>query len=401
MIASFLPRLVTAISDIVQPVSDQCLAKGLISYSVYKKVLESGGTSEDKARTLILAVKTSTEIDSRCLQIVLSILEEQLPHAIKDTLLSAIRKALNETCSAVFPSTQIIQVQSGELAKEMIKNESYTLGKFENSIRQYEHACAEKKLLEERLTNKSKECEKLKDELESMRAQNQETAATIQHRITAISNQIENLRGRISELQHTIEEQDMHVKRGRTTFHTGLNMLQQIIQQEIKMKEKEHNKLLRETEAFASQKTEEEIRTKEREYRLAIQEKDLRIQEFELNLKQYEESTTTSLIPEDILYPCHLLSLHHSMTNDADIRCLDVLARKLGFTNSEIGDIHQKCEYDGYEEIEEMLQQWLEWYPGDSRGSTSYATHSALLKALMETGNGDVARYLILYEDLN
>ena len=56
---NFLPDLVTAISDCVQPVSDQCLAKGLISDSVYKRVLESGGTSEDKARTLILFCKLS------------------------------------------------------------------------------------------------------------------------------------------------------------------------------------------------------------------------------------------------------------------------------------------------------------------------------------------------------
>ena len=52
VINGFLPDLVTAISDCVQPVSDQCLAKGLIPDSVYKRVLESGGTSEDKARTL-------------------------------------------------------------------------------------------------------------------------------------------------------------------------------------------------------------------------------------------------------------------------------------------------------------------------------------------------------------
>ena len=48
VIKSFLPKLVTAISDCVQPVSDQCLAKGLIPDSVYKRILESGGTSEDK-----------------------------------------------------------------------------------------------------------------------------------------------------------------------------------------------------------------------------------------------------------------------------------------------------------------------------------------------------------------
>ena len=80
VITSFLPNLVTAISNIVQPVSDQCLAKGLIPESVHKRVLESGGTSEDKARTLVLAVKTSSETDSGCLEILLNILERVAIH---------------------------------------------------------------------------------------------------------------------------------------------------------------------------------------------------------------------------------------------------------------------------------------------------------------------------------
>ena len=92
MIEDFLPDLVTAISDCVQSVSDQCLAKGLIPESVYKRVLESGGTSEDKARTLILAVKTSTETDSRCFEIFLNILHEKFPYRIRDSLLLQIRK---------------------------------------------------------------------------------------------------------------------------------------------------------------------------------------------------------------------------------------------------------------------------------------------------------------------
>ena len=50
----FLPDLVTAISDNVLSVSGQCIAQGLITESTYKKVLESGGTSEDRARTLTL-----------------------------------------------------------------------------------------------------------------------------------------------------------------------------------------------------------------------------------------------------------------------------------------------------------------------------------------------------------
>ena len=112
VIKSFLPDLVTAISDIVQPVSDQCLAKGLIPESVYKRVLESGGTSEDKARTLILAVKTSFETDSGCLEILLNILERELPFTIREKLTSEIRKEQAEkanTCRAVVPSLQTIQ----------------------------------------------------------------------------------------------------------------------------------------------------------------------------------------------------------------------------------------------------------------------------------------------------
>ena len=86
----------TAISDCVQSVSDQCLAKGLIPDSVYKRVLESGGTSEDKARTLILAVRTNTEADGKCLEILLDILNEQLPSTIKEKSLSEIKKELTE-----------------------------------------------------------------------------------------------------------------------------------------------------------------------------------------------------------------------------------------------------------------------------------------------------------------
>lgn len=55
IIRKFLPNLI-AISDCVYSISDRCLAEGLISDSTYRKVLESGGTSEDKNRNLLLAV---------------------------------------------------------------------------------------------------------------------------------------------------------------------------------------------------------------------------------------------------------------------------------------------------------------------------------------------------------
>ena len=51
VIMKFLADLVNTTSDCVQAVSDQCLAKGLITESIYRRrILESGGTSEDKAR---------------------------------------------------------------------------------------------------------------------------------------------------------------------------------------------------------------------------------------------------------------------------------------------------------------------------------------------------------------
>jgi hypothetical protein len=146
VITNFLPSLITVISDIVQPVSDQCLAKGLIPESVYKRVLESGGTSDDKARTLVLAVKSSTETDSRCLEILLNILERELPLTIRDKLLSEIRKEISEkanTCrEVVLHSGQLVCVPSEDLPRESTAIHTQLLGRLEDSIRQYEQKIA-------------------------------------------------------------------------------------------------------------------------------------------------------------------------------------------------------------------------------------------------------------------
>ena len=164
MIKTFLLDLVTAVSDCVQPVSDQCLAKELIPDSVYKRVLESRGTSEDKARTLILAVKKSTETDSRCLEILLNILDQQLPRTIKEKLLSEIRKELNENaniCRAVVPSSQTaLLVPSEDVPRESVSLQNSLLGKFEDSIRQHEQKVKDEtriKNLEHKLEIREKE----------------------------------------------------------------------------------------------------------------------------------------------------------------------------------------------------------------------------------------------------
>ena len=216
VICSFLPNLVTAISDCIQPVSDQCLAKGLIPESVYKRLLESGGTSEDKARTLVQAVKKSTETDSRCLEILLNILEEQLPHAIKDKLLSEIREE-QENSRAVVPSFHLVPVPNVSRETEVVQGS--LLGRLEDSIRQHERACSDKRILEETLNAKTEECARLNSELEAMKSQNDkakiDAIADAQRRIADCENEIGNLEVKFSELEKTIEEQAMKVKRGR------------------------------------------------------------------------------------------------------------------------------------------------------------------------------------------
>ena len=41
--------------------------------------------------------------------------------------------------------------------------------------------------------------------------------------------------------------------------------------------------------------------------------------------------------------------------------------------------------------LEEMLTQWLEWAPGDERGSTGFATKKALRLALLKANLGQLA----------
>ena len=421
VIKRFIPDLVTAISDCVQPVSDQCLAQGLVPDTVYRTVLESGGTSENKARALILAIKKSTETDNRCLEILLSILDQQLPHGIKDKVLSAIRKELTETANssrAVVPLSQSVQhVPSGDLPKECALQQSSLLGRFEDSIRQHERACAEKNLLEKNLKTKSEECERLKDELEALKSQSHESASihNAQDRLAACESEITNLKTRIYKMEITIEEQSMQAKRGRNTVIMQTKELfaqLHIAQQEIRRKEKEHRVTLLETEAM-TQKKAEEIRLKDLEYKLAIQEKELRIRELEIESKKHKESFDMNVInPPDKLYSHHfrylldLLLVQKSKWRN--------LGFQLGFSAKELDDLQDAgsrklaCLYTGrYNKhdgnmldkqcLGRLLKQWLKRYPEDNRGSTSYATHTGLKLALINAGLGEVARDLPSY----
>ena len=105
---AFIPDLVIAICDCVQFVSDQCLAKGLISQTTHERVLESRGTSREQARILVLSVQNMTKTDRRCFEIFLDILNEVLPYRIKEKLLSEMRKDLADHSGAPMRNIALI-----------------------------------------------------------------------------------------------------------------------------------------------------------------------------------------------------------------------------------------------------------------------------------------------------
>ena len=44
--------------------------------------------------------------------------------------------------------------------------------------------------------------------------------------------------------------------------------------------------------------------------------------------------------------------------------------------------------------LSEMLSQWLQWAPGDGRGSTGFATRESLLGSLLRANLGQLAQQL-------
>jgi hypothetical protein len=393
-IKSSLPDVVTAISDIVQPMSDQCLAKGLIPESVYKRVLESGGTSEDKARTLILAVKTSTETDSKCLEIFLKILGEQLPYGIRDKLLSKIRNEIAERTREDPKCTPPQSIPSDELAKESFALPNYLLGRFEKAVREHERSITEKRLLEDRLKAKP-------------------TGSDDGER------EINDLKMKIEEIEKQMGKLDMQVRRDRIMVTTET---QEWFTRLAKHHQQQTELAVRETEEAAQKKMEEQMRAKElgeiqeRNHKL---EKDSQVRELQANSKP----------PFDIDPPDRLKTFetrHYARTIESKLYFSIIrenfhkwrdLGSVLGFSKENMDKIessiqekalqhyspgtpayNNKLESLGSAYFKEMLHQWLDSYPGDSRGSNSFATYTWLKTALVEAGLGACARDLEVYD---
>ena len=67
----------------------------------------------------------------------------------------------------------------------------------------------------------------------------------------------------------------------------------------------------------------------------------------------------------------------------------------LGFSENELNNIQANpmlmLQTAPKSWFKEMLSMWLQWAPGDGRGSTSYATRSSLRAALLEINLGTEA----------
>ena len=404
VIQRFIPDLVTAISDYVQSVLDQCLTKGLISQSTYRRMLESGETSEEKARTLILEVKKSTEADNRCLEILLDILEQQ---RIRDKLLSEMRKHISEntnTSKAVMPSVQNIElVLSRELAEGTVLQHSALLGKFEEAVRQHAKCCTEKNLSQERLKVKTEERERLKREIvlaDQTDSRTQKPVTDVKNKLETCDSEMTDLKARVEELEKAIEQQDMQVKRSRSTIVVKTR--------EILVQRSQATEPACDNAKERMKEMEMRMREMEKEQNLLLQEKEARIKELEadLKLKQHEGALNLATqIPKDRLTKLHARPLYDSMitaTEDGNFYSYRQLGTRLNFSKEEMRDIQKNSSGDCTEEdyLFLLMLRWLEQYPGDSRGSTKFPTYTDLEAALIKAGEGDIARKLIPYKDL-
>ena len=302
VVENFFPNLVTAISDHIHSVSDHCLAKGLITNTVYKTVLQSSGTNDDKARTLMVSVLSIIEADhadsSTCFGLLLTILNETLPPQSKG-ILSAMKKELTEisyTYKAMVPRGQTRAVPSAtELSRRCVTQQDSLVGRLEDSIRQHERACAEKNRLEEDLKSKSQENEKLKNELEVLKCQTTPLylLSATESRLSGSEAEIKELKRRIEEVESVIEDHGMKLKRGKSRMSMEMKalfeQLAELAHNEIaalRRREEEQASLLAEREEqlkmtlqkkdeellTLTRAKDEELRKKEEEYKTRLEE---------------------------------------------------------------------------------------------------------------------------------
>ena len=333
---AFIPDLVTAICDCVQSVSDQCLAKGLISQTTHERVLESRGTTKEQARTLVLSVQNSTKTDKGCFGVFLDTLNELLPYRVKEKLLSEMRKDLADHSGAskhnkaLIPASQGTQFVVEDNRLQRIQQQGFLFGKYESSMKRYAHASAEKAVYEESLQNKTKESGRLRSNLEILKHQssdvNSQEIDTTVERLSACEMEMAELKERLEKLEGVIQEEDMQARRGKSVIMVGTKMTEEQFAAVLREKEEEYKILLNEREDELHQRM-QEMNTKmalmEKEYehknteirdlehKVALQQKELQINELELNEAKMRQETPAVPHHEPPAILSSLIAPHH------------------------------------------------------------------------------------------
>jgi hypothetical protein len=242
---AFLPRLVTAICDDIQRITDQCLASGLITGSGHRRILELRGGSEDQARALIECVQNSTKTDNRCFEIFLDSLYKELPPLVKEKLLSDIRKYLEDSrarqegvmCRAIESPAQseITRIMQQSDPQQCIRQQRSLFSRYEGSVKNYAFASGERAQCEESLQRKTEEREKLRGELEGQKseADDSKEIETTRVRLTACEAEMAKLRERIEKLEGVIEEENMQARRGKNIIMVGTKMFMRMTEQKV------------------------------------------------------------------------------------------------------------------------------------------------------------------------
>ena len=111
----------------------------------------------------------------------------------------------------------------------------------------------------------------------------------------------------------------------------------------------------------------------------------------QLSLLAEDENKTRQLTNKDLPLLLRQLKLHAAKWREIGIH--------LGFLPGELDNIGARPNLSQGAPVSwfgAMLESWLQWAPGDGRGSTSFATLKDLRDALNETGLGASARDLKL-----
>jgi hypothetical protein len=213
VIQKYTPRLVGAIGTCLPEVSDECLARGLISESKHR-LLNVCSEASDKARMLLQAIRDNIAKDERCFEIFLDTLSMEMPPGLSRRLISSINEDHKEliSISSAVP-TPVTQQQPEQSDKSLIK---IVLDRLDEAIVNRDRAELEVKRLEKKLALKEEENNRLKEELkaaETAEGNNSEKIRQLKKNLVQCKAEIDGINNELREQKELIEEYKMKVKR--------------------------------------------------------------------------------------------------------------------------------------------------------------------------------------------